>query len=140
MKIIAVLLLSLLMGKSCQTELAGAKVTYTATTRGFFTQLNIEGNTLTVSRDRSNPTQGETTVVSEANLRRLAALYSALDLEQLPGLQAPSNHRATDRSQMAWLEVSTSGKTYKSAIFDHGNPPAEISEFVNFLNQLAPKK
>src|SRR5690606_39245212 len=99
MKIIALLLFSLLMGKSCQNQFADTKVTYTATTRGFFTQLNVEGNTLTVSRDRSNPTQGETAVISDANLSRLVALYSALDLEKLPGLASPSNDRAADRAQ-----------------------------------------
>lgn len=140
MKIIAVLLLSLLMGKSCQSQFADTKVTYTATTRGFFTQLNIEGNTLTVSRDRGNPTQGETLEISEANLRRLSTLYSAIKPEKFPVLEVPSDKRATDRAQMAWLEVTTSGQTYKTPVFDHGNAPAEIREFVDFLNHIAPKK
>jgi hypothetical protein len=112
-----------------------AKVTYQASTRGFFMKIWIEGDAIMISEDNTLnvfETYPFPTEEKEAFLQ----LLNDTDTATLPELEGPSKTFQYDAAAMAWLEISDGEDSYKTMIFDHGKPPEAIQDLVEKILSL----
>ncbi|ESU22069.1 hypothetical protein FCR2A7T_05420 [Flavobacterium cauense R2A-7] len=111
---------------------------YEANTRGFFRKITVDNKTIAVINVRDGkPT---TTHISDADWNELVTLYKSVNKDGLATLKAPSEKRFYDGAPIANFRVVTKEKTFESAAFDGGNPPAEIEKIVNKLIAIADKQ
>ncbi len=140
MKLYALILLTLFLGKGCSQEvkkdLANTKIQYVANTRGFYQKITIQKQEISVSKNRNDETNGVTTKISDANWKQLIALFSKIDLDKLSTYEGPTQKRFHDGAAMANLTITHKEKEYQSTTFDNGTPPVEIAGFVNKVTSL----
>jgi hypothetical protein len=113
---------------------------YEASSRGFFTKIKFSNNELTVSKDRNNAEKGTPIKITKEEVSELNALLQSISPESLPDLKWPTEKRFYDGAAHASLIITSNGKTYTSAGFDHGHPPAAIEKFVERLLKLTEKE
>ena len=144
MKLFTVLLLSILLGKSCSSQtkndLKNAILEYTANTRGFYQKISVKDQMVTVSKDRSGKDEPVATKISDADWKELVGYFETINLDGLSSLKAPTEKRFYDGAAIANLKVIYKDKTYETAAFDHGYPPAEIKKIVDKINSFAKKE
>lgn len=105
-------------------------ITYQAATRGFFEKIWINEHFINFSNDY-NLTISEKVECPSKDWNELTDLIKKIDMSLLPNLEAPSKSSHHDAAAAATLEIGIQGKTYKTPIFDHGNPPKSIENIVN---------
>jgi hypothetical protein len=105
-------------------------LTYEASTRGSFVKITADAKQWTFTKDREGQ-EVETTPMKKEDWNTLLAMLEKADYENLEKYPAPSNDRARDAAMIAKFYVQVKDQTYKSVLFDHGNPPKEISEIVS---------
>ena len=141
MKLFTVLLLSVLLGKSCSSQtkndLKNAILEYTANTRGFYQKISVKDQMVTVSKDRNESGIKEESKISDADWKELIGSFENIALDSLSTLKAPTEKRFHDGAAIANLKVIYKDKTYEANAFDHGYPPAEIKKIVDKINSLA---
>jgi hypothetical protein len=141
MKTIALLFLTLFMAKGCSQEtkndLANAEIVYTANTRGFYQKITIHNQEISVSKNRNDKGNGETSKISEKDWKELVGLFKSVKLDSLPIFKDPSQKRFYDGAAIANLKVTYKEKEYQTLDFDHGFPPIEIEKIVNKIVLLA---
>lgn len=133
MKTIITLFLTTLMFSSCapkmSQEMKESTLTYQALSRGFYLNVQIQGNKMTIIRERE--TLGKDYVLSNVDFKAVSELYQKVKLKELIDYKAPTEKRFYDGAAIASLSINYQGKIYNTQGFDHGNPPVEIAEFVN---------
>ena len=117
-------------------DIKSAVIEYTANTRGFYQKIIVQNQSVAVSTDR-NGTVKSKTKISDSDWKMLMEEFKEIDLEDLPGLKAPSEKRFYDGAAIANLKVTYKGKEYLTTDFDHGTPPAEIEKLVNKIVSFA---
>lgn len=141
MKLFTVLLLSVLLGKSCSSQtkndLKNAILEYTANTRGFYQKISVKDQMVTVSKDRSGKDEPVAIKISDADWKELVGYFETVNLDGFSSLKAPTEKRFHDGAAIANLKVIYNDKTYETNAFDHGYPPAEIKKIVDKINSLA---
>ena len=108
-------------------------IEYSAMSRGVFKEVKINGNSISVQKDRNSKP-----IVSELDSENKEYLFSKLegiDVTMLPELKAPTEKRLFDGAAHATLKITVDGKTYSTASFDHGFPPEEIKPICNRIVQ-----
>ena len=142
MKILSLLLLTLVLGKNCQSQnnfdLNTAKIEYTANSRGLYNSTVIENKTVSVTKTRDG--EPVSSSLTEQQLDQLISEFQNVDLEEIPNLKAPTEKRFHDGAAMANLKVTYKGKTYESQTFDNGFPPEKIKNLVNTILSFSKKK
>ena len=126
--VLSVFLLSSCGPKMTQ-EVKESTITYQALSRGFYLNVEIKGNKMTIIRERGS--LGKDYVLSNADFKEIARLYQKVTLKELNYYKAPTEKRFYDGAAIGNLTVNYQGKIYNSQGFDHGNPPVEIAEFIN---------
>ena len=142
MKIIAVLFLTLVLGKGCQSQnnldFATAKLEYTANSRGFHNNTVIENKTVSFTSTRdAKPVSSSLT---EEQWNALITELQKVDLEEIPNLKAPTQKRFHDGAAMANLKITYKEKIYESQTFDNGFPPEKIKNLVNTILSFSNKE
>ena len=144
MKLFTILLLSVLLGKSCSSQtkndLKTAILEYTANTRGFYQKISIKDQMVSVSKDRSGMDEPVATKISDADWKELVGYFENINLDGLPSLKAPTEKRFHDGAAIANLKVIYKDKAYETKAFDHGYPPAEIKKIIDKINSFAKKE
>ncbi|HEU4496835.1 MAG TPA: hypothetical protein VFR70_07260 [Flavobacterium sp.] len=136
----AAFMLILLFAKGCtdsevKKESKNISFEYEAHTRGSYKKVLAKQDTVfTIASRNGKPVQKK---LSEKDWNALLAIASKVDAEKLKDLKAPSEKRFHDGAMIATLKVIYKDKTYESAAFDHGNPPAEIKDLVNKILQVS---
>ena len=65
-------------------------------------------------------------------------LVANLNLDEFKKLKSPSNIRQTDGVQHGELSLEIKDKNFKhTCYFDHGNPPAQLKDLVNYLLSIS---
>ena len=123
------------MSKTNQTE--NMIFEYTAITRGSYTMVKANKDTITYQLSRAS--KEETKDCTKQNWYTLTNLASNVDITKIDQLEAPSKAHQYDGAAIANLNVTVGDKTYRTQSFDAGNPPKEIAEIVNYLLSLTPK-
>lgn len=133
MKLFTMIFLTLFLAKGCDRQLSDemkkSTIEYQATSRGFYLNINIQDEKLTMTRERDGETKHYT--LTNQDWKELANLYKKIDIDKLSTYKDPTQKRFYDGAAMANLRVVYEGRTYETVGFDHGNPPVEIEEFVN---------
>jgi ABC-type uncharacterized transport system auxiliary subunit len=111
---------------------------YEANTRGFFRKITVDNKTIAVINVRDG--KPSITKISDADWNELVTLYKSVNKDGLATLKAPSEKRFYDGAPIANFRVVSKEKTFESAAFDGGNPPAEIEKIVNKLIAIADKQ
>jgi heat shock protein HslJ len=105
-------------------------ITYEASTRGFYEKTWITKDSVSFSSDRSLATI--TVVKCESSVwESLMALIKDINVNELPGLEAPTKMYQVDGAAMATLKIEMNNEVFETNIFDHGHPPKAISKLVN---------
>jgi hypothetical protein len=142
MKLLAIIVLTAFLGKSCssqnQNDIKTAVVEYTANTRGFYQKIVIQNQMISISKERDSKTMPAGKKISDADWKILVTEFQKIDLEKLPELKDPTQKRFYDGAAIANINITYKNKTYESLPFDHGYPNAAIARFVNKITALAP--
>lgn len=140
MRIIFALILPLFF-LNCATKttqkMQESSIVYEAVTRGFYMKAEIQGNKMTLVRDRN--AEPVVCVLSEKDLNELDKMFQKVNLKDIELYKAPTEKRFYDGAAIGTLNVSYEGKNYNTQAFDHGNPPAEIAEFINKIVSFTEK-
>jgi hypothetical protein len=144
MKTLSIILLTVLLGKSCSNEaqnnLDTAVIEYIATTRGFFQKVILSNKKMSISRDRNGIQPTEEITISDNDWNELVSYFQKVNLEELPNLKDPTQKRFYDGAAIATLKVRYQDKNYQTTEFDHGFPPAQIEQLVNKIVALSKQK
>ncbi|PJJ10224.1 hypothetical protein CLU83_3623 [Flavobacterium sp. 1] len=142
MKIISLLFLTLILGKNCQSQsnmdLSTAKIEYTANSRGLYNSTVVENKTVSVTKTRDG--KPVTSSLTDTQWNALISEFQKVNLEEIPGLNAPTQKRFHDGAAMANLKITYKGKTYESQTFDNGFPPEKIKNLVNKILSFSKEK
>lgn len=143
MKVISLLFLTFFMGTKCDgnqnQDIENAVLEYVANTRGFYQKIEIKNHMVSVSKDRDGNDKPAAVKISDSDWKELLGAFQNVKLEELADLKSPTQKRFHDGAAAATLKVTYKDKTYESAAFDHGKPPAEIEKLVNKINSFAKK-
>lgn len=133
MKNIFTLLFSLILLSGCSPKVTqnwqDSAISYQAFSRGYFLNVDLQGNKLTVSKERD--VTGKEIIMNDSEAKELSDLFQKMILADLETYKGPTEKRFYDGAAIANLTVNYQGKIYKTPDFDHGNPPSEIAEFIN---------
>jgi hypothetical protein len=105
-------------------------ITYQAATRGFFEKIWINQKSITFSNDYNLNISHQVNCPSK-EWDDLINLIQKIDVAMLPNIEAPTKTNQYDAAPGATLEIGLQGKVYKTAVFDHGNPPKSLEDIVN---------
>jgi hypothetical protein len=144
MKIITVVFLFVLFGKSCtseaQNDIANATFEYTANTRGFYKKIIIANKKATISKDREGKEVPAEVSISDTDWNELVGYFQNIKLDDFPTFKDPTQKRFYDGAAIAKIKVRYQDKNYETVDFDHGYPPVEIEKLVNKIVELAKEK
>ncbi|KQB43222.1 putative lipoprotein [Flavobacterium daejeonense] len=139
MKVLALFILTLFLGKSCESEaqkkMETAQLIYTANSRGFFQEIVIENHKLSIKKDRKG--DAIQSKISDADWEELVQLFQEVNLDEIKNLKSPTEKRFYDGAAIAQLKINYDGKNYESQSFDHGFPPEAIKKIVTKINAFA---
>ena len=124
-------------GAKVAQKMEKSTITYQAVSRGFYLKAQIQGNKMSLNTDRTS--DAKEYVVSDLDLKELNVLYGKINLKGIETYKAPTEKRFYDGAAIANLTVDYQGQSYSSQGFDHGNPPAEIADFINKIVALTEK-
>jgi hypothetical protein len=115
-------------------------VEYTASTRGYFSQIIFLNNQLTVSNDRNSKDGGKLVKVSKEDLAEINKLVENIDLVEFVKLEGPTKRRQTDAAAYGNVKITKNGEEYQTLGFDAGTPPKQIEALVNKLTSFIKEK
>ena len=141
MKVFISLFLSVLLLNSCSPkitqEMKESTITYQALSRGFYLNVEIKGDKMTIIRERDS--LGKDYVLSNVDAQDLSKLYGKVNLKELNDYKGPTEKRFYDGAAIGTLMITYQGKSYNSQGFDHGTPPVEIADFINKIVSFTEK-
>jgi hypothetical protein len=144
MKAISLLLLTLFLGKSCNTttqkDIATAVIQYTANSRGYHLNIIVANKKASIAQGRGTENPATEVTISEADWDEMVGYFQKVNLKELPNLKDPTQKRFYDGAAIAKLKVRYQDTDYETVDFDHGNPPVEIEKLVNKIAGLAKKE
>lgn len=144
MKIIATLFLLIFLGKGCgevdKKDLETTIIEYTANTRGYYYQITVQKQMVSVSKDRSGNESPVVTKLSDRDWDEIITDFKAINLDEIPNLEAPTKYRHHDGAAMANLKITYQEKVYETQTFDNGYPPEPIAKLVNKVNSFAKRE
>ena len=90
-------------------------------------------NKIYIYQKTRNRSSVDSLALKEGEAVKLNDLLKSLSLKRVPYLKAPSEERLSDGAAHAKLKISVKKKVYESTGFDHGNPPKEIKNLVEYI-------
>lgn len=136
--------LTMFLGKGCdgdvKQDIATAVIEYEANTRGFYRKVVIKNQMVTVSADRNGSDKPKAQKITDADWKYLISAFERINLDGISNLKAPTEKRFYDGAPIGSLKITYKEKTYDSAAFDHGNPPAEIEKLVTKITSYITKE
>lgn len=127
------------MQKSTAVPINNFSFEYEAITRGSYNKVVVSGDSVTTIKDRDMK-DVTTTRLNTADRDFLLSALNKINLNTIQDLKSPTNKRQYDGALIANLVITKDGKTYQSAGFDHGEPPAEIKPVVDKIVALSDLK
>ena len=141
MKWISQLIFVFVIMSSCKSQkindFSTSSITYTAQSRGVYLSVWVENQKVWVIKGRNE--KPYEVVLTAQEMKELESIFSAMNLEKVPSLKAPTAKRLYDVAAIANLAISDGGKAYISKSFDHGFPPKDIEKIVTLLVSYSEK-
>lgn len=107
-------------------------IKYQAFSRGFFQEILVSEKHIIFYDDREYK-NAKTHKISKKEWEEFMRLLSAIDVEALPKLKAPTAKRLYDGAPHASLTIEKKGGTTTSSSFDHGHPPKQLNAMVDYI-------
>lgn len=118
------------------TDISKVKsINYTASTRGFYLNIEINEENILIERSRESDTSISKSL-SDEKWQHLITLISKFDVRKLDKMTSTSNRSEVDAAAKANLEVETENHLY-SCSFDHGSPPEALKELMEYMLTLS---
>ncbi|MDT0558594.1 hypothetical protein RM697_08050 [Ichthyenterobacterium sp. W332] len=117
-------------------------VYYEASTRGFYEKVWVTKDSLYTTKDRANKDVNRY-ACSQQDWDELMLAMKEVTLGTLNDIDIPSKAFQYDGAAMATLKIQEDDAIYSSPIFDHGNPPKQLSNLVKkvlYLKEMAEKQ
>lgn len=134
MKLLMILLSIAFIEKGCnESEINQDNISleYISSSRGSYKQIII--NKKVVSSIQKRGVTAITKTCTSKDWGNITNTLKAIDVENIPNLEAPSKKFLFDGAAIARLKISYGGDTYETKPFDHGNPPKDI---VNLIEEI----
>jgi len=152
MKFIVCLLIIMISAKECEkkqdslndsstenTEMRIAqemvKISYRASTRGFFEVIEITGDSVSFTKDY-NLKNIDKVALPQEEKADIINLLSKIDINSITELEPPSKTHQYDAAPAAFLKITRGDAEFMTPSFDHGNPPKAISDIVEKILSL----
>ena len=110
-------------------------IAYSARSRGVYKMVTFEKGTISYKKDQNS--EAKVKVCVEDEIERINESVFALNLSKISKLEPPSTAHQYDGALMGRLIVDYGDEKYETNIFDHGNPPAYISNLVAALISIS---
>jgi hypothetical protein len=114
------------------------KVSYEASTRGFYEKIWVGRDSITVTSDRDHKINMRYPT-SEKDWDELMTLLKDVNIKEMPNLESPTKMRLYDGAAHASLTVGKAESEIRSNSFDHGHPPKAIEAVVNKVLSIKEK-
>ena len=134
--LIAILAITIVQSIFSQERISELSCEYEASSRGFYQRIKVEKGILFFQENR-NKSKDVTVEIDEKQWEKLVGLVKKVELESLSLFKAPSKRREIDGAAIAKLKVIKNENEFTSTNFDHGNPPLEIKNLVNYIISLS---
>ncbi|SNZ01336.1 hypothetical protein [Flagellimonas pacifica] len=121
---------------SSQEGLDDYIIEYRTITRGMSERIVVKEKIFIYHSTRNSKTTDSLEIKDEQRAR-LVKLLEGLSFKGLPYLKAPSDKRLADAAAHAKLKISIKKRAYESSGFDHGNPPEEIRDLVEYILNIS---
>lgn len=103
-------------------------VEYIAETRGSSIKIIVSSNKIIYNRQSFK--------ISSKNWKNILKDLKKIPLTKLASLDVPSDRRFSDAAMHAKIIVNTTNSKYISSDFDHDNPPIELIDLINSIQDL----
>lgn len=116
----------------CQQDFNDINIEYTVSSRGIYKKIEITENLLVIKADR----KGENIDSLEVTTKKwseIIGFVNRIEFKKMSYLKAPSEKRFYDGAGHAQLKIKYTDTIYQSSEFDHGNPPYEIKELIDYV-------
>ena len=142
MKAILILAVSLLYVRGCtnnqsKNSQSSAMIEYEYYSRGGYRKIIVSNQLLVVYDKQGAEKPSAEKPLSNLVWQTLVKQVTALNLDAIATYKDPTQKRFYDGAPIAVFTIKNQGKEYKTNAFDHGDPPIEIKELVNKINELA---
>lgn len=139
MRLLSILFVTIFIGTACSSQkkadMTSTQIEYTAVSRGVYKKIIVHNKTVSVTNDRN--ALAITSKIDDAKWNQIVSAFSALNLETIPSLKAPTEKRFYDGAAIGNLTIIQNQKTYQTNGFDHGFPPKKIEKLVQLLLDFA---
>ncbi|MEJ2112664.1 MAG: META domain-containing protein [Flavobacteriaceae bacterium] len=112
-------------------------IEYKAQSRGFFLQITVSDNIVSIQKDWNSKPIKHT--CSKSDWEKLMTLLEDINIKSLSKLEAPTKAHQYDGAAIANLKITYQGKDYQTQSFDHGTPPKEIEAIVSEILSISQK-
>lgn len=138
MKKVLMMFVALTIGLSVfsQEKINDLSIEYEAISRGFYQKMKVSKKTFVYSEDIAGK-KSNTVKISNKQWREIVNLADKIKLKELSSLKAPSEKRKFDGAAHAQLKVFYKNDINESSNFDHGNPPVDIKDLVEYIINLS---
>lgn len=141
MKAILILTLSFLITNSCNDvkskRMENTSLEYEFYSRGSYSRILISDHLISIYNKRDLLKPSAEKQISLPNWELLSKLVSELNLEAITTYKDPTQKRFYDGAPIAVFVVKFQNKEYKTKEFDHGDPPIELKEIIDKINEIA---
>ena len=111
------------------------KIAYRASTRGFFEVIEIEGDSVSFTKDY-NLKNIDKAALPQEEKADIINLLSKIDINSITELEPPSKTHQYDAAPAAFLKITKGDEEFMTPSFDHGKPPKAISDIVEKILSL----
>ena len=111
------------------------KISYRASTRGFFEVIEITGDSVSFTKDY-NLKNIDKVALPQEEKADIINLLSKIDINSITELEPPSKTHQYDAAPAAFLKITRGDAEFMTPSFDHGNPPKAISDIVEKILSL----
>lgn len=143
MKTLLILISFLFLRPTCYEQttknMENILMEYEFYSRASYSKILINNQTIKLYKTREALQPNFEKHISLVDQEKLSKLFSKINLETIYTLKDPTQKRFYDGAAIAILRIKVQKKEYQSTNFDHGNPPNEIKQLVDKINEIAEK-
>jgi len=114
---------------SAQSNSTEMFIKYEAFTRGSSIEFSATKDSITFKENQGS----KILKMSSIHWKELIELTNEFEVSKIATFIPPSKERASDKALHANLTIVIDGKEYTSQTFDHGNPPKELKNLLDWI-------
>lgn len=141
MKALLILTFSFLLAKSCSdfkdNDIKNTSCEYEFYSRGIYGKILVSNKLISIYNERNLLQPSSEKQISGTDWKRLSKLVSDLNVKAIATYKDPTQKRFYDGAAIAVFVLKNKNSEYKTMPFDHGDPPVELKELIDKINEIA---